>query len=573
MGGYGYSIALSPIPGAKASGAKKFSKAFWKHFDLWAVGSRRHAAAWKEIFWFVQNERADHATSFDVSDEPDGGLRLQVLFGIFPVLTSAGFHFVQHYLALEVTRDLLEDHGYAPVEPAPSGAALAARPVATETRADSLWGEARFLVQKGLRTYEIERDVDSPGTYRASDIKGGAAPLEKLPEALAMIQSGELRCLCTYCREARGQVDNHVVMFGLEIPREQQEKLPVAAPGFRVGNLGPLPNRARTLEVAATRTHLFAVSYTREGFCPTGTWPSACSRHRLLSSADDGASWIKRLDDERAARWEISSIASPPGQTSTLYALAWLGPRREHLALLRSADGGETFDPVDAPLGGADAAAMAFDPAGTLNVFAQSPDGACVLLRRSASQAAFERIDGGLHVDGPRKGISLHAHPTRSDVLWVALEGEYPLEVRVLRTVDGGRHWRASGAGLPGPCTSSLAVLPDRVLIIALATKKSLERLYVSRDDGEKFTEVRAQRPLLEVKHGNPRLFADARGDGSVYLHRSWSLFLSRDGEAFRAAAEQLTADGLVADPRDPRSVLLVAHDGVVRLTEDSATD
>lgn len=171
------------------------------------------------------------------------------------------------------------------------------------------------------------------------------------------------------------------------------------------------------------RTHLFVAAGADGGWRTT----------------DGGETW-----EQRIAR-PVNAIAIHPQDASVVYAGTADGESATTDAVLRSADGGDTFGTAYA--GAADIHTLAIAAADPDVVYAGGEDGsqALVLVRSTNGSASWSEVtltDGAVR--------SLVIHPETPDVAYVGIKESSTSSGVIYRTTDGGETWSeiyASGIG------------------------------------------------------------------------------------------------------------------------------
>ncbi len=168
----------------------------------------------------------------------------------------------------------------------------------------------------------------------------------------------------------------------------------------------------------------------------------------LLISDDGGETW-NALPSSPDVGCELLDLRFAPSSPTTLYvggaASAAATCKQTHSTLARSTDGGATWTPADAGLGGASATVLAVDPGDPLRLYVGTGGD----YYQQHGDGAWKSTDGG--ATWSRAGSELAgetvtalAVPPLAGVVWAAVEGG-----RVFRSGDGGATWQQRSAGLP----------------------------------------------------------------------------------------------------------------------------
>jgi photosystem II stability/assembly factor-like uncharacterized protein len=251
----------------------------------------------------------------------------------------------------------------------------------------------------------------------------------------------------------------------------------------------------------------------------------------LWRSADDGASWELLLgpsgDPVSAGLFDIS-----PSMPSDLYAVAVDGVGLSSGALLRSTDGGSSWQREGSP--------------------------------------GLVCVSGGLAVA-----------PSSPEVLYAGGSGKSPapylckppFSTRVARSGDGGATWTDASAGLPLEVASSLAVDPGNpdVVYVSIAPGAALpegDGVWKSTDGGQTWSRAGAG---LAGRTASALLASTLSGRIYAVIDGN-RVFRSDDGGAswqgWSRGLKTSAASALTADPSDPRRIYAATANGVWALTE-----
>jgi photosystem II stability/assembly factor-like uncharacterized protein len=178
-------------------------------------------------------------------------------------------------------------------------------------------------------------------------------------------------------------------------------------------------------------------------------------------AAKKPAGWIQVGPGPGAV--EAAILADPP--TGTIY-IATLGA-----GVFKSADGGDTFEAVNAGLVSLNVASLAMAPGVPNVVYAGTESG------------VYKTTDGGASWSAtaqPLLPLALAMDPTDSNVLYAGFNGS------LQKTVDGGATWISAAAGLGAPQVFSLAIDPRNVQTVYAGT--SGQGAFRSDDGGASWT-------------------------------------------------------------------------------------
>lgn len=242
----------------------------------------------------------------------------------------------------------------------------------------------------------------------------------------------------------------------------------------------------------------------------------------LSKSSPDRCGWTRpepALDDVF-----VISLDARPAEPDTVYAIETSGTAPDRLH--RSEDGGETFEPVGAPVEGILLERVRVAPSDPTRIYLSGadPSGAsgdreAYVLRSEDAGARFERTRVALE-DGERNVHLLAVDPSDADRLLVRVTRRITdeREERLLLSEDGGRSfeavWRAREI-------TDAAFAPDGATAWASANRGGLAR---SDDGGRSFDAVApGHTTCVEAREGEIWTCADALIDG-------YALGRSRDG-------------------------------------------
>jgi len=309
----------------------------------------------------------------------------------------------------------------------------------------------------------------------------------------------------------------------------------------------------------------------------------------VYKTTNGGRTW-------RALGLKGNPVAISPAGPATVYA-ATGGARRES-RLVKSTDGGRSWQPADRGLPSTYLWALAFDPIAPTTVYAamgprgilESRDGA-TSWRRVSISSAYKRVttvtvdprhartvyagtDAGVieSVDGGRSWRLLNAAMAGHDrdrgygVVWALLvDPRDPRTVYastrcagVFKSTDGGRGWRSANVGLQPRCpwTYTLALDPRTPQTVYAADP---ERGVFKSLDGGAHWRV-ANTGLLGLSYTVSSLAVDPHRARTVYASAGpLGLFKSSDGggrwQLLPSGLDEV--DGVALDPGEPMNLLV----------------
>ncbi len=214
----------------------------------------------------------------------------------------------------------------------------------------------------------------------------------------------------------------------------------------------------------------------------------------LLRSADGGATW---QPVKQEPNWDAMSLAIPARSPGTLYAAG-------HGLLKRSTNGGQSWQDVSQTLPGTDIHALAASPEDTKRLFAFVVGHG--LFRSGDSGTSWQRAAQGV----PADTMALAAPAGNASVLLVG-----SMQGGLLRSQDVGATWLRVAEGFSGRSVMALAAAPGQAGLVYAATDVGLWR---SDDAGQTWALVNpAERPMVLAVHPTvPRRLISVDGAGRV---------------------------------------------------------
>ena len=166
----------------------------------------------------------------------------------------------------------------------------------------------------------------------------------------------------------------------------------------------------------------------------------------LFHSVDRGERWTRVTVPDPSNQY-LSKVQVDPRDPRILYASGYHGSDYRPL-LLRSADGGATWQRRDAGIGAKVIIVLALDPAAPDILYVGTEDG---LYRSPDAGRTWTRLPG---IAGEVRGVAFA--PTTPAPVYVAGP-----QVGVRRSTDGGQTWTPLGNGLDGILVNTLAIDPQ----------------------------------------------------------------------------------------------------------------
>lgn len=335
-----------------------------------------------------------------------------------------------------------------------------------------------------------------------------------------------------------------------------------------------------------------------------GKWNGGTTfRHAVYKTADGGKTW-------RALHLIGQPVAISPTGPPIIYAAA--GGRGGESRLLRSADGGRSWQPADSGLPSTYLWALAFDPAAPGSVYAamgqrgifESSDGGgrwravrvsvayrevtAIAVDPRQPQTIYAGTDTGVikSLDGGRSwrmaNAAMGGHGRDRGYMQVTallVDNRHSQTVYattgcagVFKSTDGGHTWASANEGLRPQCPSSYALALDPRASQVVYAADAVRGMFKSLDGGARWHTANNGLSLTWVSS----LAVDPQAPRTVYASAGeLGLFKSSDASAhwrLLASAPHLV-EGIALDSSDPRNILVVAAAyGVVRTTDAGST-
>jgi photosystem II stability/assembly factor-like uncharacterized protein len=313
------------------------------------------------------------------------------------------------------------------------------------------------------------------------------------------------------------------------------------------------------------------------GFHNGGVW----------KTTDYGRTWLPIFDDQPTG--SIGAIAIAPSNPDIIYVGSGEGNQRPDLAtgdgIYRSGDGGKTWT----HLGLRDAQQIPqiiVDPRNPDRIFVAAlghPYGANPergVVRSNDGGRTFEKV---LYKDEDTGAAEVAFDPKNPDIVYAALweSRQAPWENGVFtgagsglyKSTDGGTTWRPIGKGLPagadglgriglGTCDAQ----PSRIYAV-IASPQKLGGLYRSDDSGESWRRVNDDSRLWGREGDFHEIRTDPTNCDVVYA-ANIAAWKSTDGGAtftdFRGAPGGDDYQRIWINPRNPNIVIMIADQGAV---------
>jgi len=288
--------------------------------------------------------------------------------------------------------------------------------------------------------------------------------------------------------------------------------------------------------------------------------PGRGGTSRLLRSSDGGRSWEPA--DGGLPRTYLWALAFDPTAPATVYAA--MG---EH-GIFRSSDGGTRWRPLDVPVKYGGVTAIAVDPRQPQTVYGGADNGLIETLDGGRSWQMLNAAMGGHGRDrGYMQVSALVVGPNDSRTVYATTEC-----AGVFKSTDGGRRWNPANTGLDPTCGWSYGLALDPRAPQILYAADGARGVFKSLDGGARWHAANAGLSLSTVfsvsvnLQSPPTVYAAVGGLG---------LFKSSDGGAhWQPLAPNIKlVDGVAADPINPEHVLAaVPGYGVVRSVDAGRT-
>ncbi|MBN2390140.1 MAG: IPT/TIG domain-containing protein [Anaerolineae bacterium] len=261
----------------------------------------------------------------------------------------------------------------------------------------------------------------------------------------------------------------------------------------------------------------------------------------LRRSVDDGQTWSTVYGDGY-----VNYFAVDPVDENILYVTQW------GTGVLRSQDGGQTWEPRSQGLTDTRVRQLLLDPSQPSTLYATTVDGAILKTINSGETWAItnhELLTGTDH-------YRLEINPHDTNVLW-AMAGRLA-QNQVARSLNGGQSWEIFSIPMDG--VSDIVYHPT---ISTTLFAGGVHQVFVSTNGGEDWTQLNESEiegmiseMFLDPQSGQPLYF----GAGEIGFYRS------RDGGIhWEPAVEGITGiwpNQLAAAPTNPRQVYLTTGAG-----------
>ncbi len=292
----------------------------------------------------------------------------------------------------------------------------------------------------------------------------------------------------------------------------------------------------------------------------TGRLDSAPSSRGLHASIDGAATWQSITDD-------VYDLAFQPlwgvfrGIDSSLYVLAWQGPRR----LYRSTDDGTTWSSADAALG-EDLVVLGFDPSNANALYAGTADGK--VFKTTDGTASWSQVGAGLAGDEIR---SIEVDPVTPSTVYLGTGGN-----GIYKSTDGGASFTGINNGASMTWVEDILVDPSNPLIVYAADNGDPDGkgIFKSTDGGASWTKLS---PVLEFGGWTQTLLAFDPTDSAILYAVSWGeMFKSTDsGATWSSVVLDMSVQTtvVIVDPATPSTVYAgTSGEGVWKSTDGGAT-
>jgi len=254
-----------------------------------------------------------------------------------------------------------------------------------------------------------------------------------------------------------------------------------------------------------------------------------------------------------ATAWPAPAQAATGSWTSLLdggpvWALAahptrrgWLFAGTKTNGVLRSIDGGATWQPATRGLDNAWVRVFAFDPADPGVIFAGLQSGAPPVYKSTDGGNSWRPAGLGLPVTNV---MSLAVDPRRPRTIYAASDTVNPAAPGLFRSTDGGATWKLRGAGLPNGSIDALAVSPTTPGLLYAGAFG----VFRSTDGGASWTAGGPGPEWVSALALEPR-------SGALYAAATNGLFKSADRGRTWSRQFDLAMAAVAIDPAAPQDV------------------
>jgi photosystem II stability/assembly factor-like uncharacterized protein len=219
----------------------------------------------------------------------------------------------------------------------------------------------------------------------------------------------------------------------------------------------------------------------------------------LLKSTDGGESW-NALDSGLPPNSNIRSLVIAPSTPSMIFAIASLNGIPPGAGILKSKDGGESWNAIDTGLpSGAAVTSVVIDPAdsSTIYIAALFPFAeAGGILKSTDGGASWDAIDPGLPANTPIYSVAID--PVTPSTLYLNADGG------IFKSKDGGASWHGATTGLT---TIDVHVLAANGVDAATIYAAAADSVFKSGDSGASWTKLFAFQLFMSSVPGPIGLF------------------------------------------------------------------
>ena len=281
---------------------------------------------------------------------------------------------------------------------------------------------------------------------------------------------------------------------------------------------------------------------------------------RLLRSMDGGRSW--QPADSGLPSTYLWALAFDPATPGTVYAA--MGQR----GIFKSSDGGRSWRAVRVAVAYREATAIAVDPRHPQTVYAGTDNGVIKSLDGGRSWRMANAAMGGHGRDrGYMQVTALLVDPRDSQTVYANTGC-----TGVFKSTDGGHHWSSANAALEPQCPRSYPLALDPRNPQVLYAADQLRGVLKSVDGGARWHTANNGLSVTTVSS----LAVDPQSPRTVYASAGpLGLFKSSDMGAHwqLLASSPHLVEGIALDQSNPRNILVVAAAyGVVRTTDAGRT-